>query len=367
MTTVLIFIAVLAILVFVHELGHFSVAKWFGMRVDEFGLGFPPRATSYKPKNSETTYSLNWLPLGGFVKIFGENGDAKGDPTHPEFGRSFQDKPWYAQVAVLAAGVIMNMLLAWLLFSVTYMAGTLAVAEEGRELTDVSVVVTQVLDDSPAATAGIKAGDRIVGIRSTEAEDGERAPTPEDVQKAVASVGTSSVTLSLVRQNEPVIATVTPVLTTDGEYQVGISMTEAGILKLPFLASLAEGAETSWFITEQTVVGFTTLIREALTGGGSSLEQVAGPVGIADLVGEAADRGWVPLLSFMALISVNLAVLNLLPFPALDGGRIVISVAEAVSRRRVPGYINGLVNGVGMAILLILMILITYQDIARLL
>jgi regulator of sigma E protease len=355
--------------VFVHELGHFSVAKWLGIRVDEFGIGFPPRATSYQPSNSETTYSLNWLPLGGFVKIFGENGEAADDPDHPEHGRSFGDKPWYGQIAVLAAGVIMNMFLAWLLFSATYMIGTLALAGEESEhdLSGVGTVITQVVESSPAAAAGIRPGDKVTSAYLTGGATSSVEVTPEYLQQVVATAGSSSIVLNLDRGGDLAMATVTPALTNNDTYQIGIAMTEAGILQLPIFPALAEGAKTTVTITEQTVIGFYNLLKDAFSGGGASLEQVAGPVGIANLVGDAADRGWAPLLSFMALISVNLAILNLLPFPALDGGRIVISIVEAVRRRKIPMYVNGLINGIGMAILLLLMILITYQDITRLL
>lgn len=367
MTTILLFIAVLAVLVFVHELGHFSVAKWFGMRVDEFGLGFPPRAAAHKPKDSETTYSLNWLPLGGFVKIFGENGDEAKDPDSPYFGRSFQDKPWYAQVSVLAAGVIMNMLLAWLLLSLSYMTGTLALSDStAGEVTDPGVVVTQILPDSPAASAGIQAGDEITRIHLAGATSTDIV-SPEIIQETVSQATSSPVVLELLRNGSATsTATVTPASTDSGTLQIGIAMAEAGTLKLPPLAALAEGARATVSLTEQTYYGFKALLSDAIAGGGESLQQVAGPVGIADLVGDAAERGLAPLLSFTALISINLAILNLLPFPALDGGRIVFVFIEAVTRRKIPAHVAGWLNGIGMILLLLLMVLVTYQDIVRL-
>lgn len=366
MTTVLIFIAVLALLVFVHEFGHFSVAKWFGMRVDEFGLGFPPRAASYKPEDSETTYTLNWLPLGGFVKIFGENGETTDDPEDPHYNRSFQDKPWYAQVAVLVAGVVMNMLLAWLLLSLSYMFGTLALTgSEAGEVTDTGVVITQVLSDSPAEEAGLKGGDKIVGINPANATS-SAAVTPDRVQEVVSQATSSNVVVDYTRGDRATAtATVTPVVTDSDDRQIGIAMTEAGTLQLAPLPAFVEGARATVDLTEQTVVGFYGLLSDAVSGGGERLEQVAGPVGIADLVGDAADRGLAPLFSFTALISINLAILNLLPFPALDGGRIVFSIIEAIRGRQISAKIATLVNGVGMALLLLLMVLVTYQDIVR--
>ncbi|MEX2514840.1 MAG: M50 family metallopeptidase [Candidatus Paceibacterota bacterium] len=371
MTTILIFIAVLAVLVFVHELGHFSVAKWFGMRVDEFGIGFPPRAAAHKPEGSETTYSLNWLPLGGFVKIFGENGAEEDDPDHPHFGRSFGDKPWYAQIAVLVAGVAMNMLLAWVLFSLSFMFGTLAApdADDPDRVTDVGIIVTQVLPDSPADEAGIVPGDKITDFRLADSTS-TATVTADVLQQTVLQASSSAVVLELERSTEGVVATstatVTPTVLDSGNTQIGIAMAEAGILKLGFFPALAEGYRSTVSLTEQTYTGFKNLVMDAISGGGESLKQVAGPVGIAGLVGDAADRGLAPLLSFMALISINLAILNLLPFPALDGGRIVFVLIETVTQRKIPANVAGIINGIGMLLLLLLMVLVTYQDIVRL-
>lgn len=367
MTTILIFVAVLAVLIFVHELGHFSVAKWFGMRVDEFGLGFPPRAASFKPEGSETTYTLNWLPLGGFVKIFGENGKTIDDPEDPNYGRSFQDKPAHAQIAVLVAGVVMNMLLAWLLLSLSYMVGTLALSGNGSgEITDAGVVITQVLPDTPAEEAGLQSGDQISSL-SVVGGTSTQSVTPSTVQELVSQATSSPVVLNILRGDTSSTATVTPATTESGERQIGIAMAEAGTLQLPPLAALAEGARATVSLTEQTVIGVYTLLADAVSGGGKSLSQVAGPVGIADLVNDAADRGLAPLFSFVALISINLAILNLLPFPALDGGRIVFSIIEAIRGKQIPAQVAGIANGIGMALLLLLMVLVTYQDIMRLL
>jgi regulator of sigma E protease len=366
-TTILIFIAVLALLVFVHEFGHFTVAKWFGMRVDEFGLGFPPRAASFKPENSETTYTLNWLPLGGFVKIFGENGQTNDDQDDPHHGRSFQDKPWYAQVAVLVAGVLMNMFLAFLLLSLSYMVGTLALSDsEAGEVTDTGVIITQVLPDSPAEMAGLEPGDTISRI-GLAGGSSTATVTPAVVQQTVEQATGSAVFFVLKKSDSATSsATATPAITSSGRRQVGIAMAEAGTLKLAFFPAVAEGARATVSLTEQTVAGFYNLLSDAIAGGGESLSQVAGPVGIADLVGDAADRGLAALFSFMALISINLAVLNLLPFPALDGGRIVFSIIEAIRGKQIPPKIATYVNGLGMILLLILMVLVTYQDIVRL-
>lgn len=364
--TVLIFIIVLAVLILVHEAGHFFVAKWTGMRVDEFGLGFPPQAASFKPADSETEYSLNWLPFGGFVKIFGEDLESI-DEDHPDKDRSFAQQSTGAQVAVLVAGVAMNMLLAYLLLSASFMIGkTVVDSADGQELTDRRVIITQVVNDSPAQEAGLEPGNEFrsisVGNRSVEKEE----ITPDVIQEFVNAATNTPVVLSINDGSTTTTATVTPEVTEENERQIGVYMSEVGTLTLSPLQALGRGATATVNLTERTVVGFYDLIRRAITGGGG-LGQVAGPVGIADLVGDAADRGAAPLFSFVALISINLAILNLLPLPALDGGRIIFSIIEAARGKPIPPKVAKWANGIAFMLLILLMLVITANDIIRLL
>ena len=266
----------------------------------------------------------------------------------------------------MSAGVIMNMILAFVLLSATYMIGTLAVPEDGANVSDVGVVITQVLPDSPAANANLAEGDKLTGISLASAtETPAESITLDRVSRVVDSATSSPVILNFVRGEKERSATVTPEVLESGDRQIGIAMVEAGTLQLGFFASIAEGARATASLTKQTVVGFYDLIRDAVGGAEGALSQVAGPVGIADLVGNAADRGLAALFSFMALISINLAVLNLLPFPALDGGRIVFSIIEGISGKKIPQSVATYVNGAGMIILLLFMVFVTYQDIAR--
>lgn len=335
------------------------------MRVDEFGLGFPPRALSYQPSDSETTYSLNWLPFGGFVKIFGEDLEDI-ESTHPDKDRSFAASPWYKQLAVLVAGVTGNMILAYLLLSMTFMLGKTTLAEGAdQELTNQRTIVTQVLPESPAATAGLEAGDKLVRLSVGERTVDEQSVTPSAIQELVASATNTPVVVETMQGSQSERATVTPQITEDGERQIGIVMAEVGTLTLPFGQALLAGAETTVNLTKQIAVGLYDFFKQAVSGA-ADLSQVAGPVGIADLVGDAADRGFAPLLSFAALISIHLALLNLLPFPALDGGRIVFVLAELVAGRPIPPKFARWANGIGMALLLLLMLIVTYNDILRL-
>lgn len=364
--TILIFIIVLAVLILVHEAGHFFVAKWTGMRVDEFGLGFPPRATSFEPENSETEYSLNWLPFGGFVKIFGEDLEGIAD-DHPDKDRSFAEQSTFAQVAVLVAGVVMNLLLAFVLLSVSFMIGKTVVSSSAEEtLQDRRVIITQIQPESPAEKAGLQPGEEFraisVGVRKLDKAD----ITPDSIQEYISSATSSPVAITTYDGTGTSTATVTPAITDDGERQIGVYMSEVDTVTLGPLAAIKRGAGATSNLTKRTVVGFYDLLKRAVTGAGG-LGQVAGPVGIADLVGDAADRGAAPLFSFVALISINLAVLNLLPIPALDGGRIVFSVIEGVRRKPIPPKVARWTNGVAFMLLILLMLVITFNDILRLL
>ncbi len=364
--TILIFIIVLAVLILVHEAGHFFVAKWTGMRVDEFGLGFPPKATSFQPEDSETEYSLNWLPFGGFVKIFGE--DLEGiEEDHPDKDRSFAEQSTAAQVAVLIAGVAMNMVLAFLLLSVSFMIGkTVVDSDPGQTLQNQRVVITKIQPDSPAEEAGLTPGAQLRGVAVGDRQASEGGITPDIIQEYVNAATSSPVVLTTQIGSSTSTATITPAVTDADEQQIGVYMSEVGTLTLGPIQAIGRGAQATVDLTERTVVGFYDLLKQAITGQ-DGLGQVAGPVGIADLVGDAADRGAAPLFSFVALISINLAVLNLLPIPALDGGRIVFSLIEAVRKKPIPPKVARWANGTAFILLIILMLVITFNDILRLL
>lgn len=362
--TIIVFIIVLAILILVHEAGHFFAAKWSGMRVDEFGLGFPPRAFGYTPDGSETTYSLNWLPFGGFVQIFGENLEAVDD-DHPDKDRAFSQQSVGKQALVLVAGVLMNILLAYLLLSLSFMIGKTVLQEKGEELSNSRVVVTRTLPESPADEAGLGSGSQLLRVSAGTTTLSNEAITPTSVQNLVQTATSTPVVVTTRLGEKTTTATITPDVATSGP-RIGVVMAQVGTLTVGPKEAFVRGAQTTVNLTVRTVAGFYNLIRSALTGDGS-LQQVSGPVGIADLVGDAADRGTAPLFSFVALISINLAILNLLPFPALDGGRIVFVLWEVVSGRRVPPQVSKWANGVGLALLLLFMIIITYKDILDLL
>jgi regulator of sigma E protease len=359
---VLLFLIILFFLVLVHEFGHFIVAKKSGIRVDEFAIGFPPRL--WKKKFGETIYSLNLLPIGGFVKIFGENPDQESiEGIDKE--RSFVHKPKYIQAAVLVAGVAMNMLFAWFLFSVAIIIG-LPVPNGyagDRELQSASVAIVGVLPNSPAQKAGVISGEKIVSI-STESEFLQSQKIAE-IQQFIGSHKSVPLTLKLKREDSIRDVVITPELgVIEGHAGVGVALGQVGTLKLPFFEAIYEAGKITIYMAGAITIGLFELIKTALIGQ-ANLADIAGPVGIVGMVGEASAVGFTYLLGFAAMISVNLAVLNLLPFPALDGGRLLFVAIEAISRRTIPHRIANALNIAGFAILILLMIAVTYSDITK--
>jgi regulator of sigma E protease len=361
---IIIFIIILLVLVLVHEFGHFYTAKKFGIRVDEFGFGFPPKI--FGIKKGETEYSLNLLPIGGFVKIFGENPDDE-NTNGPDKERSFVHKPKWQQAIVLFAGVFMNFVLAWILFSIGFMSGlptSVNSESAGYKLSNVNLVVVSVLAESPAEMAGLKSGDKIISVES--GNDSLKEITPETLKSFVVSHGKKEINIGYTRGQNPDVSIVkiTPDTRENGP-AIGIAMDMIGIAKLPFFTAFAEGMALTLFVTKSTIVGLYTLIAESFRGQGS-LESITGPVGMVGIVGDAYQFGFVYLLSFAALISVNLAIINLLPFPALDGGRLFFLLIEKIKGSRLNVKFVNSANVIGFGILILLMLVVTFNDVARL-
>lgn len=374
--TVIIFLIVLAVLIFVHELGHFLAARMFGIRVDEFALGFGPRVIGFK--RGETVYNINLIPFGGFVKIFGENPDEES-MSGPDSTRSFINKPRWQQAIVLVAGVTFNFIFGWLLVAIALSSGVLASTENyaqyANRIQDPSIVVTMVNPGSPAEDAGLKAGDRVVGITtktfvppvSGGVSQGGKL-TVSHVQEIITSSQGAPIALTVKRPNvdEPITLDISAKEgIINDKFAIGIGMDEVGEIRLPFYISIWEGLKFTWYLISATVVGVYDLIV-GMFQGTASLSTVTGPVGIAGMVGDAARLGFTYLLMFTALISINLGVLNLVPFPALDGGRLVVVIIESIIRRRVKPTLVNIINTVGFALLMLLIVVVTYRDIVKL-
>jgi regulator of sigma E protease len=363
--TILIFILIILALVVGHEAGHFALAKWAGMKVTEFGIGFPPKL--WGKRIGETEYTVNALPFGGFVKITGEDLTDAGEETDP---RAFSNRPFFAQAATLLAGPLANLLLAVALSALAFMVGVPSTPESGfgsEYIKDMKVVVVETIPGSPAAKAGIPLDAEIRSVTASGVSYPVRSA--EDVYDSVAKAGTEPVTIVVNEKGNDVSFTVTPekgVLAESPETPaIGLASADAGTLVLPPGKAILSGAEVTLQNIQGVFFGILTLLFRALTFS-ADFSQVAGPIGIASLVGGAAAFGFGSLFSFAALISVNLGVINLFPFPALDGGRFAMAFYESLSKRRIPARIAGGLNLIGFALLIILMLAVTAHDIARL-
>lgn len=365
---ILIFLVILLVLVTAHEWGHFFTAKKFGIRVDEFGFGFPPKAMTLF-KKGETTYTLNWLPIGGFVKIFGENPDEES-LNGPDKDRSFINKPRWQQAIVLFAGVFMNFIVAWLLFSFGFMSGLpMSTSAEGGQYAtkDQHLMVVSVMPGSPAESAGLQSSDKIIALNTTNKE--LSVVNVESVRDFIAQNGMEvlRVTYSRGKSNEINSVDILPISNTEeNRPMIGIAMDMIGIAKLPVHLAFWEGLKLDWYVTKSTFLGLYNLLADAIRGNGT-FASVTGPVGMVGIVGDAYDFGFSYLLSFAALISVNLAIINLVPFPALDGGRLLFLLIEKIKGSRLNPKFANTANAIGFALLILLMLIVTYKDIARLL
>lgn len=370
--TIILFLVVLAVLIFVHELGHFIAAKKLGIRVDEFALGFPPRI--FGKRYGETEYTLNAIPFGGFVRIFGENPNEESI-SGADSARSFVNKPRWAQAIVLVAGVMFNFIFAWILIVIAFVSGVAASYTDYPEYTqymsEPALMVTSVTPNSPADKAGIKAGAKISSI-ALASEAGSMVNTtaqnlmPDVVQGIVRASGGMPVTLRYdCKQNECSEATLTPSNTiVPNTYIIGISMDNVATMSLPIHYAVLEGTYFSWNLIINTFTGLIGFFG-SIFNGTAEFSQVAGPVGIAGLVGDASRLGITYLLMFTAMISVNLGAINLMPFPALDGGRLLFVLIESITRKKIKPVIANTLNTVGLLLLLGLMVVVTYGDIVR--
>lgn len=359
---ILIFIVILAGLIIVHEYGHFFVAKKSGVRVDEFGLGYPPRAkTLWKKKGTE--FTLNWLPFGGFVKIYGEDMSALSGEGPKD---ALVSKPKWVQALVLFAGPFMNFLSAWVLILFMLFFGLPTGIDSSMNqkfIHDQKIIVTDVTTDSPAKNSGLLTEDVIktVSIKGTSYEVSDT----DDLHELVVAHPKDEFTFEVTRGGEAETVRIKPEFVSEtNSYMLGIGISKFGIYKPPFGRAILDSFVFTWSAIKSITIGLVNIIGGFFTPG-DSLQNVAGPVGIVSLVGKASHEGVMQLLTFIALISINLGVINLIPFPALDGGRLLFLGIEKVIGRTVNPKITNMLNTAGFLLLIAFMLFITYKDILK--
>jgi len=437
LVTIVAFVIILGILVFVHELGHFAVARWFKIGVDEFGLGFPPRICGWKktlgadgklgryhffwgnqPADGKSViYSLNWIPFGGFVQIKGEGGEIvatdekKGDAAEmvaiitpaatvdapeavenlavaaPEAAKvvapiseatlspdSLLAHPKYQRALVLVAGVVMNFILCAVLLAIGFGFGMPMSADSlagGAQISNPVLTVASVMPNSPAEQAGLHLGDTLLAI------DGQSLTSVEQWQTTTGAAAGKILTLAVRRGGQDLTLQATPQSAQNLDFLsvaekaelgekglLGIGLSMMGKVKYPWWQAPWEGLRTAWIVCVNIVIILYTLIKGLFVQTGVALD-LSGPVGVAVMTGQSLQAGWMYLVQFVAILSANLCIVNLLPLPALDGGRLLFLGIEAVRRKPMRRAIENWTHGVGFMLLLLLILFITYRDIVR--
>lgn len=371
MTAIIVFLLVLTVLVLIHELGHYVAARICGVKAEEFGFGFPPRAVGFtrvngkwkrvsgrdRAKYPDTIWSMNYLPLGGFVRLKGEAGEDSEDPD------SFLQKNGWQKFFILAAGVVMNWVLAAMIFTGGFLVGIpadLDNAPEGAITRNERIEVAYVLEGSSAAEAGIQPGDTILSIEGAAPESVEQAKALLQTEAAGTSV---PISISRDEERRDISASSRYIEELEGP-GFGIVLARVGTVRFSPLQAIAQGVTITADYTYRIITGFITLVRDLIVREPVDAE-IAGPVGIAVITGKIAENGTWALLQFTALLSLNLAVINFLPIPALDGGRAVFVLIESLRRRRNNPRFEAAIHQIGFAALLILILLVTIHDIQR--
>ncbi len=352
--TIITFLIVLSLVVLVHEIGHYVAAKKAGVKVEEFGFGYPPRI--FALKKGPTEYSINWIPFGGFVKLKGlGNRDDKSE-------NSFNSKKIWQRSAILSAGVFMNVFLAFVLISLGFTIGmpsAISETEEGINIRDKKIQVYEVMVDSPASQANIEPGDIVVSINDQVFEKSE------EIQAYNAEKVGEEIILKIKRGDEIIDKNITLSVVDDtGKGKLGVSLVETGLVSFPIHLAIWNGLKSTFFLVYQIMLGFYNLIKDAIVTQQISAD-ISGPVGIAVISGQMARMGFIYIVQFIAILSLTLALINFLPFPALDGGHILFLIIEKIKGSPINSKIENAMHTVGFYLILLLFVYISFRDIIK--
>jgi regulator of sigma E protease len=352
--TILVFITVLSILVMVHELGHFLVARAVGVEVEEFGMGLPPRIVG--KKFGKTLYSLNWLPIGGFVKLAGEDDEGHKVTAGHATSQYFWSKSKKQRSLILIAGVTMNFVLAVLI--------TAGLLVGGVNEPSGNVRVETVVSGSPAQVAGLAKGDIIRTIQA--GSETVNVKIPQDLIGTVKEHSGREILMTVIRDGKTQVVRAVPRSDPPkGQGPLGVAISDLEMRKYSLLqapvAAVQINLERAWLMLKG--IGTALLTVLSLQKGSAD---IAGPIGIAQVTGQAVKFGWRAVLEFMSILSLNLAVLNILPIPALDGGRLAFIFVEKILGRKVRPAFEKQTHQIGMLILMLLVLLVSISDVMRL-
>ncbi|EKE18698.1 MAG: membrane-associated zinc metalloprotease [uncultured bacterium] len=369
MLTLIVFLIILGVLVFVHELGHFVVARRNGIKAEEFGFGFPPRAAGCyfdeKAKkwkfvlgnkhieSKNTIYSLNWFPLGGFVRIKGEDGEGKDKD-------SFATKSAWVRIKVLAAGVTMNFILAWILFSFLLMLGiNQEVDQNDTSVSGTKIQIVSVAAKSPAYEMGIREGDTVVKCVGSQDKCVEPFANIAQLQTFISENKGKEIVLQIQRGNKNMdLVGVPRTEAPEGEGLLGVGLAQTIFVKYSFWEALKQGPIVMWNVLIMMGIVFKSLFA-------GDLSNIGGPLAIAHYTKQATALGFASIIQLAALLSMNLGIINILPIPALDGGRILFILIEKIKGSSVSQATESAMHTIGFFLLMLLMVYLIVHDLMR--
>ncbi len=372
-SAIIIFLSILFALVVIHELGHFLLAKYFKMRVDEFAFGFPP--SLFQKKVEETLYSINLIPLGGYVKILGENGLTEEEIskfTEEEKKQLFGNKKWWQRIIVLSGGVLFNIIGAFVLFVVVFMLGSNVFLDQD-EIQNIpnserKTVVTSINPKSPLIGTGIETGDQVIKFETPNEVLNEEGFDAFSAVNFIQQNNNSLINIFYKKNISEEIyqAKVVPKAgIVEGKKVIGASFSESTYRKYSFAEAVPEAFKTTYSQLKMIFIGLGQLVNNLIFKNAKVEDSLSGPVGLAIMTSKVSERGLDQILSFAAMLSLSLAAFNILPIPALDGGRILFVLLEAIKGRKINANVEQLFHGIGFLALLALMIFVTYFDIVK--
>ncbi len=366
MLQIIIAIICIGLLIFIHELGHFFAARAFGVAVYRFAIGFPPKVISFTRKG--IVYALNLIPLGGYVSIKGFGADDEANANATAAGTSYQQVSVIKKMVIVLAGIAANVVFAYLVFVFLFAKGiAMPIDSIDSTLAPYSqnpyVQVSSVMKNNPAEIAGLHFGDRVKSI--VDMQGNRVSQNTQAVFDAFQRVQTTGLVFTLQSDGTEKSVTIIPELQNDGTYKAGLMLETYATIRVPIMKSLWFALQTTESIIRDTFAGVGQLFEKLFTQKQSNIN-VSGPVGIIQTTGQQVSYGWQYLLSFLAILSINLAVLNILPLPPLDGWHALKAIYKSVFRRDLPHLIETIISVIGIVLVLALITYATVGDVRAL-